>query len=85
MQLAWSFCKQRHWDVSDKKIQISNAVSGSISEFAFVEHGDNPTYWQVWHVVGVDRVAFITYTCDLADSELERVERQSIVKSLRWL
>lgn len=85
MQLARAFVQQQHWDLHDHRIHASSVDGNSMTMFAFTEHGDNPTYWQVWHIVGTDRAAFITYTCDPADSDVEDVERRSIVDSFRWL
>lgn len=91
MQLARSFARQRQrqrqrqWDLPDREIRSSSVENYSITTFEFIEHGDKPTYWQVWHLVAVDRAAFITYTCVPADSEAEVVDRQRIVESFRWL
>jgi len=64
---------------------MSSLPNSTVSEFAFAEHGDVATYWQVWHLVGDKRAAFITYTSDPTDSSAEESERQGIVKSFRWL
>jgi hypothetical protein len=85
MQLAQSFIREREWDVSDKEIRATSIGGCSATEFQFTEHGYHPTYWQVWHLVGTRRAAFITYSCDPKDSELEPAERQRIVESFRWL
>jgi hypothetical protein len=85
VQLARSFAQQRQWDLPEGEIRTSSVEKYSITVFEFTEHGDSPTYWQVWHLVAVDRAAFITYTCDPADSEAEAVQRQCIVDSFRWL
>jgi hypothetical protein len=85
MQLALSFAREREWDVSDDEIRAFRIGDSSAAEFGLTERGDNPAYWQVWHLVGADRAAFITYTCDPDDSELEATERRRIVESFRWL
>lgn len=50
-----------------------------------VDTTDERVYWQAWNIVGRERVAFITYTCDAADAGLESAERDEIVKSFHWL
>jgi hypothetical protein len=85
-ELARSFARQRLWDLPDSQIRTSRTrANDSIAMFEFVEHGDSPTYWQVWHLVNAGRASFITYTCEVADSEVEAIERQRIVDSFRWL
>lgn len=85
MQLARSFARQRQWDLPESEIRTSGVENYSITMFEFTEHGDSPTYWQVWHLVAVDRAAFITYTCGPVDKESEASERKRIVESFRWL
>lgn len=83
-QLAASWASQRSWDVSEQRIRTFGTEANAISEFEFTEHGDQPAFWHVWHVVGESRAAFVTYTCEPADSELESKERNAIISSLRW-
>ena len=83
-QLAASFAGQRHWDLADMDIRTTTVGDSTISEFEFTEHGDTPTYWQVWHVVGPRRAAFATYTCEPERSHLEAADRQKIIESLEW-
>jgi len=84
-QLAETYASQRAWDVAGSDIRITALENSAVSEFGFTEHGDNPTYWQVWHVVGDRRAAFITYTCDPKDAEIEAADRRKIVESFQWL
>lgn len=83
--LTRDFIHQRTWDIEDDEIEKLVIQGVSATVFEFVEHGDNPTYWQVWHLVGTKHAAFITYMCDPADSEVEEGDRRRIIESLRWL
>jgi hypothetical protein len=81
--LAESFAHQREWDVPRAGIRLSKLGASVVSEFEFIEHGDQPTYWQVWHVVGQRHAAFVTYTCDPGDADVELANRQRIVESMQ--
>lgn len=83
--LAQSFADQRGWDLNANTISVSGARKDAVSQFEFTEHGDAAAYWQVWHIVGNRRIAFITYTCDPADADVEAADRKEIVDSFRWL
>jgi hypothetical protein len=85
LQLAQSFAQQRHWEVAASQIHATTNGINAVTEFEFTEHGDNPTYWQVWHVVGPRRAAFITYTCKPTDANVEANDRRKIVASFRWV
>jgi hypothetical protein len=55
------------------------------AEFQFVEEAGGPSFWEMWHIVGGERAAFVTYTCDPADRRGEASQREKIVRSFRWL
>jgi hypothetical protein len=83
IQLAQSYVKQQQWAIQDPGILTSSIDEFAIAMFDVVDN-EISTYWQVWHLVGDDRAAFITYTCDFADSKIEATAREEIVKSFRW-
>jgi hypothetical protein len=84
-RLADGFVSQRAWDVGEADIRVKGTNAFAVSEFEFTQHGDDPSYWQVWHAVGAQRAALITYTSDPEDAEMETAERNEIVDSFRWI
>lgn len=84
-ELAESFADQRGWDLADGSVQIAQISGCPASAIEFIESGDESSFWQVWNIVGRDRSAFLTYTCDPDDVTLEAAERDQIIRSFRWL
>jgi hypothetical protein len=79
------FASQRSWDLTDAQIRYSTISGSALSDFEFIEHGDRPTYWHIWHIIGNQRAAFISYISDPKDAPLEAVAALQIVESFRWL
>lgn len=79
--LALKCARDRRWTVDDSQVHMAVIGGCPAAEFSVVE---SDAYWHVWHVVGQQNAAFVTYTCDAADADTESLERKSIVESLRW-
>lgn len=82
VELARSFTNQRGWKVESSDLSLGLVEGCPCAMFRYVD--SDSTFWQVWHIVDAERVAFITYVSENEDAELERVDRETIVKSFRW-
>lgn len=84
INLAEMFARERGWKLQRREVVSYRIDNCPVSEFTFIERDDEPTFWQVWHIVEEKRMAFITYNCSLIDAEIESEMRQKIIKSFKW-
>jgi len=83
LDLAVEFAKQKGWlDVSAATQFICDGSPASY--FVFVEEGDEPTFWRVWHLLDRTRVALLTYNCALGSEDVELSACEEVVESFRW-
>lgn len=83
IDLAIEHISQQRARVSDIKMTPIDSCPASF--FSYAEGSDSgSTYWEVWHIVGKDRIAFITYNCSAADAAAELLTRRQIISSFRW-
>jgi hypothetical protein len=82
IELAADFVRQKGWSVNSEQIRIASISNCPSAVFTYEDR--NGIFWQVWHVVGSIRAAFITYNCSKSDVDIEAAERQRIVGSFNW-
>ncbi|MDQ3519887.1 MAG: hypothetical protein M3466_15985 [Gemmatimonadota bacterium] len=83
VELAQSLASQRGWTLPADMIRVTKIGMCLASEFTYLEPAER-IFWQVWYILGKDRCAFITYSCDEVDSNKEEAERTKLVESFRW-
>lgn len=86
MELAVDYAKQRDWEVSHDSLCTLNINGSPASKlWALDDDNDGLNYWVVWHVMGTERAAFITYNCLNTDKSIESKTCDLIVSSFHWL
>lgn len=88
IDFAASYALQRGWTVSTKSVQALNVGLGKApaSEISAQENIDGElNYWRVWHVMGKERMAFITYNCSVSDKNTEATLCDLIIGSFEWI
>jgi hypothetical protein len=81
IQLACDFARSMGWALSEEQISLCTVGGAPASEFNYEDDGES---WRVWHVLGANRIARITYNSDKGDFEVERSACEAIVNSFRW-
>jgi hypothetical protein len=88
IDFATSYASQRGWAVSTKSVYSLNVGLGKApaSEISTQENIDGElNYWRVWHVMGKERMAFITYNCLVSDKNTEATLCDLIIGSFEWI
>lgn len=88
IDFAASYASQRGWTISAKSVHalIVGPGKAPASEISVQENIDGIlNYWRVWHVVGKERMAFITYNCLASDKNTEATLCDLIIGSFEWI
>lgn len=83
VDLAKSFAASRGWMIDDHQIIVRTISKSPAAELKYVEKAQK-AFWQVWHILNYSRLAFLTYTCQDEDRDVELSDRMAVVESFRW-
>jgi hypothetical protein len=85
IEFAQDFASQHKCHIEVGSIHSFDIGGCPASEFSFEENNEEPEYWRIWHIMGRERMAFITYNCSVLDRDVEKQFCNQIVISFEWL
>lgn len=82
--LAVRFGENRKWDLSLPDLSVEISDRGFMAKFEFYDTLTTDDFWYVVHFLTAERMALVTYTCELEDVTVETGVVKDILTTFAW-